>query len=59
MGRRGGRLRGGGPAKRLLADKVSAALGLGGLDGRAAGAADVVAAVEAARPTECKGGGEL
>ena len=39
------------PEGRLGAGKASAALGLGGLDGRAAGAADVVAA-EAARPTE-------
>ena len=38
------------PVGRLGAVKVSA-LGLGGLDGRAAGGADVVAA-EAARPTE-------
>ena len=39
------------PEGRLGAVKASAALGLGGLDGRAAGGADVVA-VEAARPTE-------
>ena len=36
---------------RLGAVKIDAALGLGGLDGRAAGGADVVA-VQAARPTE-------
>ena len=42
------------PEGRLVADKLSVALGLGGLEGRAAGAADVVfvEAVEAARPTE-------
>ena len=39
------------PEGRLGAAKGSAALGLGGLEGRAAGGADVVA-VEAARPTE-------
>ena len=39
------------PEGRLAADKVSAALGLGGLEGRAAGGADVVV-VEAVRPTE-------
>ena len=39
------------PEGRLVAAKVKAALGLGGLDGRAAGGADVVGA-EAARPTE-------
>ena len=39
------------PEGRLVAAKGSAALGLGGLEGRAAGGADVVA-VEAARPTE-------
>jgi len=39
------------PEGRLGAVEGSAALGLGGLEGRAAGAADVVA-VEAARPTE-------
>ena len=39
------------PEGRLGAVEASAALGLGGLDGRAAGGADVVA-VEAARPTE-------
>ena len=39
------------PEGRLLAAKVTAALGLGGPEGRAAGAADVVV-VEAARPTE-------
>ena len=38
------------PEGRLGAVKASAALGLGGLDGRAAGGADVV--LEAARPTE-------
>ena len=39
------------PEGRLGAEEDSAALGLGGLDGRAAGGADVVA-VEAARPAE-------
>ena len=39
------------PEGRLGAGEVSAALGLGGLEGRAAGAADVVL-FEAARPTE-------
>ena len=39
------------PEGRLVAVEGSAALGLGGLEGRAAGGADVVA-VEAARPTE-------
>ena len=39
------------PEGRLGAVKGSAALGLGGLEGGAAGGADVVAA-EAARPTE-------
>ena len=39
------------PEGRLGAVEGSAAIGLGGLEGRAAGAADAVA-VEAARPTE-------
>ncbi len=39
------------PEGRLGAVEGSAALGLGGLDGRAAGGADVVA-LQAARPTE-------
>ena len=39
------------PEGRLGAVEASAALGLGGLEGRAAGGADVVVA-EAARPTE-------
>lgn len=39
------------PEGRLGAEEASAALGLGGPEGRAAGAADVVA-VETARPKE-------
>ena len=41
------------PEGRLVAVEASAAVGLGSLDGRAAGGADVVA-VEAARPTEVR-----
>ena len=39
------------PEGRLVAVEASAAVGLGGLEGRAAGGADVVG-FEAARPTE-------